>query len=82
MGKDALQLRTKKYFALLQAVIEGFDSHAVASQYEATLRLDPDRDCEHSPEARKARVTPVQVRMQRDFSITMRLEAEAGLLQL
>src|SRR5207342_159977 len=75
MGKDALQLRAEKKFAIVLRVIQRLDAHAIAGQNELPLRLYPDGDGKHSPQVRKALASPAQIGMQDDFSIATGLKA-------
>ena len=77
MRKDALQLGAKIEFALMLAVIERLDAHAVARKNEPLLGLHPDGNGKHSTQMRKAFAPPAQERMQNHFGIAAGFKVSA-----
>src|SRR5690242_3027738 len=81
MGKDALQLRAEADLAVAHTIIKRLDSHPVPGQDQTAAGFGPNRDGKHPAESGEAGIPPIEIGMQSDFGVAMRVEMKSGSLQ-
>jgi hypothetical protein len=81
MSEDRLHLRAEYNFRTYTANVERLNADPVACQNEPVLRFGPKGDGEHAAQPPEASRVPFEKSLENGFSITMRAEAVATLLQ-
>ncbi len=77
VDKDALQLRTEEKIFTLAGDVQGFDTHAVAGEDQASRGFLPEGNREHAAELRETIFIPLHKGAKNGFRVRMGVEAVA-----